>query len=168
MTDPVLQPGAPLPPRKMNPWLKWTLVGCGGLLLLVLIAALVAGLWWRQNSGPIRAGMEAATDSGRAYAANVDQAACVAEGRQRAEENGGIRQAVVNRLFVSACLEEAAPSPGLCDAVPSSSGIVESTRWQRRECGDNQGCIVALQALQEFCEGGGRVDADGAGDDPGP
>jgi hypothetical protein len=159
MTEPVLQPGAP-PPRKSNPWLKWTIIGCGGLLLLVVIAVMVAGLWWKQNSGSIMAGMEAVADSGRAYAANVDQAACVAEGRQRAAESGGLRRAVANRLFVSACLEAAAPSPGLCDAVPPAGRIMDSGRWQRQECGDDQGCIVALQALQEFCDGDGGADAD--------
>jgi hypothetical protein len=39
--------------------------------------------------------------------------------------------------------------------------VMETARWQREECGDNQPCMQALNALQEFCTRGGEEDVPG-------
>jgi hypothetical protein len=151
----VESPG-PAPRRQSRTWMKWTAIGCGGVLLLVAVAALALRHWWSQNEEAMRAEARVAADSGAAYAAAADQAGCVAEGMRRAEGGGGLRRSVANTLWVRGCLENAAPTAGLCAEVPPRRRVMETARWQREECGDNQPCIAVLQAVQEFCYPDGR------------
>jgi hypothetical protein len=148
---------APAERRQSPAWMKWTAIGCGAILLLVAVAALALRAWWSQNRDELTGEMRAAADSGAAFAISTDQAGCIAEGRRRAEGGGGLRQSVANRLWVSGCLERAEVTAGLCTDVPPTRRVMESARWQREECGDNQPCITVLQAVQEFCSREGAL-----------
>jgi hypothetical protein len=154
----MVENSAPAPRRQSRTWMKWTAVGCGGVLLLVAVAALALRHRWSQNEEALQAEMRVSADSGAAYAAATDQVGCVAEGMRRAEEGGGMRRSVANSLWVRGCLESAAPTAGLCAEVPPRRRVMETARWQREECGDNQPCVAVLQEVQEFCYAGGRGD----------
>lgn len=97
--------------------------------------------------------------AGRAHGATTDQEGCVREGLAQQLACGELEvmcQAMA-ALWGTACMESATPIAGFCDGVPTTSEILESSRWRIEQC-DAQGhsgntqCAQFFSAVQEHCE----------------
>jgi hypothetical protein len=136
----------------MAPWLKYSLIGCGGFLLLAVLG--VGGLlWWvSRNADAIGAGMEAVAGEGEAAGAGTDQAGCV----EKALAYGGgsdVRALLRVGPFADACLRACSPTPGFCDGVPAPTEFRRILSWQREQCrgSKNPRCQTVMQAKMQAC-----------------
>jgi hypothetical protein len=136
----------------MAPWLKYSLIGCGGFLLLGILA--IGGVWWwvARNADAIGAGMEAVASEGEAAGAGTDQAGCV----EKALAYGGgsdVRALLRVGPFTDACLRACRPTPGFCDGVPAPTEFRRLLAWQREQCrgSKNPRCQTVMQAKMQAC-----------------
>lgn len=150
---PNFPPPPPPSPRSpgMAPWLKYSLIGCGGFLLLGILA--VGGVWWwvARNADAIGAGMEAVASEGEAAGAGTDQAGCV----EKALAYGGTDMRALLRVgpFAEGCLRACRPTPGFCDGVPAPTEFRRLITWQREQCrgSSNPRCQTVMQAKMQAC-----------------
>ncbi|HEU4456042.1 MAG TPA: hypothetical protein VFR81_23450 [Longimicrobium sp.] len=148
------QPHVPPPPPRssgMAPWLKYSLIGCGGF---VLLAALALGgvIWWAsRNADRIGAGPEAVAAEGEAAGRGTDEAGCV----EKALAYGGGSVAAILRVgaFADACLRACRPTPGFCDGVPQPTEFRRLISWQREQCRNsrNPACQTVMQSKMQAC-----------------
>ncbi len=146
-------PPPPSPPRSsgMAPWLKYSLIGCGGFLLLGILA--VGGLmWWvSRNSERINAGAEAVAAEGERAGSGTDQAGCVE--KALAYSGSGVSGILRVGPFAAACLRACRPTPGFCDGVPAPTEFRRLITWQREQCrgSTNPACQTVMQAKMQAC-----------------
>lgn len=92
----------------------------------------------------------------RAFAEGGSGGACVDEALLRTDECDGLMCQVKVQEFLGVCLAEADPSPGFCEAVPSSSGVMASARWAVEQCTDRgspeRACTRVFRTVQNFCD----------------
>jgi len=146
----------------MAPWLKYSLIGCGGFLLLAVLG--VGGLFWwvSRNADAIGAGMEAVVSEGEAAGAGTDEAGCM----EKALAYGGSDMRALLRVgpFAEACLRSCRSTPGFCDGVPAPNEFRRLIAWQREQCrgSKNPRCQTVMQAKMQACwsrSGGMRGDS---------
>lgn len=165
--DPAPTPPPPSAPPKKKKKKKKDSSGClkalaiaaAVLLLLVLIVGFLAYRWWSANKDEIANSTREAVVAGAAAAEGRDEEACVALARERAAGAEGVFEAAGSGMFLRACLENAAESPGLCEGVPASGEFRASIQWVRERCaaegpGNAASCSPRMQAVQEFCQAG--------------
>ena len=146
-------PPPPRPPRSsgMPPWAKYALIGCGGFLLLAILA--VGGMFWwvSRNADQIGAGMEAVRSEGEAAGRGTDQAGCV----EKALAYGGTGVTALLRVgpFADACFRACRPTPGFCDGVPEPTEFRRLLAWQGEQCrgSKNPRCQTVMQAKMQAC-----------------
>ncbi len=135
--------------------LKIFLIVVGTVVLLV--ALLIGGFaWWLTSHGEE---LKVMGDQVKAEAAEFGQGrngeACLAEGLRRLDACDDMMCGVKTRVFLTACLEAAEPSPDLCKGVPSSGSFVDSVEWLRHRCAevplDSNDCQGFFGELQDFC-----------------
>jgi hypothetical protein len=141
----------------MPAWAKVLLAfGCG---LVLLIAAIGVGgyLYVNRHKDEWFAAGKKARDEGQTFAAGRNGSDCVDESLRRVRECSGIACEVRVRAFLDGCLDAAAESPQLCEAVPPRGEIVRTVRWSLDECArrglpNSQPCSRVLQDLQKYCQ----------------
>lgn len=148
-----LPPPPPSPPRGRG-CLKFALIGCGGLIVLAIIAVVGMGIWWKRNGGDLQESAMAATRDGARFGLVRDEAACFEEGRRRAAESSTFQGTFTVGAFVRACMEYSRPTPGFCNDVPPSTSLGRSAAWQAQRCGDDMVCRNVSQVQQTYCTEG--------------
>jgi hypothetical protein len=160
MTDPTppIDPQAtpvPLPPPppsrvRAGGCLKVVLIGIGVLVLLAVIFAVAAGIWFRRNQGQFQAGAL----EGARFGMVRDEAACFDEGKRRAAEITDMAGAFRVGPFVRACLEYSRQTEGFCENVPPGRSVGETAVWQQHRCGEDGVCKNVLTVVQSYCTDG--------------
>lgn len=139
---------------------KVTIIAIAAVVLLIG-GAVFAGVWWLRSHGGMEGlaqEMDDAMGEGRSYArAGHPQAECLAGGIEALGDCWGISCVTRGQLWVRGCLDAAAPSPGLCDEVPSPLRVMQVASWQMDTCNGlgkqgNQTCVQVAAALPQWCE----------------
>lgn len=150
-------------PRKPTSALKIVLIVLAAVVGLGLLGVLVCVgsgyLWVQQNAPALREGAEHARSEAQSFAAGHSQADCMEEGLRRHDTCGqgmAISCRTQARIFTDICLDEATPTPGLCDGVPPPMEIMAGAQWAVRYCADHgraqdQQCGNFVRALVEHC-----------------
>ncbi|HKG14871.1 MAG TPA: hypothetical protein VKB12_16210 [Pyrinomonadaceae bacterium] len=146
----------------MPTWLKVVLI-VGGLLLVLLVAAVAGLVYVAQKYGPalVEAGKHS-MDEGRAYGRGTDEEGCVNEAVSRHGRAEGLTTVIHTNLFLRACLDASRPTPHFCDAVPQRTEFMKGARWQLDECkrrglSQESQCGQLFQQVQQYCDQVGRT-----------
>jgi hypothetical protein len=162
----------------MPTWMKVLLV-VGGLLVLLVVMAAVAGFFVVRKYGPglAEAGKQTFTE-GAEYGQRTDNEGCLNEAAARQARVEGFGGMVRNGVFMQACLEASRPTPGFCDGVPRQLEFMKAVTWQQEQCKryglkPEQQCGQLFQGVQRFCDergrrGGADANAGAGGDYPPP
>lgn len=142
--------------------LKWGLIGCGGVIVLLVLLTAGAGFWFRSNRDEFEASGAVAVREGARFGLRADEAGCLAEGERRAAEASGFGGAFSAGGFVRSCLEFSRPTDGFCDNVPPATSIRRSIAWQQERCKGDRGCAAVIGLVQSYCTEGRpkRIAAD--------
>lgn len=143
---------SPLPPAPPSTFggkgcLKFVLIGCGGLLVLAIVAVVAGGVWFNRNKDVLAGGAQ----EGARFGLVRDEAACFQEAQRRAAEATTMAQTVGVGPFLRGCLEYGKPTAGFCDDVPPPTSIGRTAAWQSHRCGDNAYCKTTIQVVQTYC-----------------
>jgi hypothetical protein len=141
----------------MPTWLKVVFI-IGGLFVVLVLGAVVAGVYLLKRYGPevVEAGKQTINEA-QEYGRRTDNEGCLNEAVARHNRSDGFTGMIKTNLFLRACLESSRPSPGFCDSVPRQTEFVKSAQWQLQQCGhynlktENQ-CGQLFQQVQQFCE----------------
>ena len=142
----------------MQTWMKVLLV-LGGLLLVLVVLAVVAGFFVVRRYGPglVEAGKQTFSE-GAEYGQRTDNEGCLNEAAARQARVEGFTDMVRNGIFMQSCLEASRPTPGFCDGVPRQMEFMKAVSWQQQQCRryglkPEQQCGQLFQGVQRFCEG---------------
>lgn len=141
----------------MPTWLKVTLV-IAGLLVMLLVAAVVAGVYVVRRYGPeLVEATKRNVEEGQEYGRRTDNEGCLNEAVARQVRAEGFRDLFKNNLFIRGCLEASRPTPGFCDDVPHRTDFMKAIAWQAQQCQrhgltQQQQCGQLFQQVQQFCE----------------
>lgn len=165
----------------MPTWVK-VLIAIGGLLLVLLVAAVVVGYVVVRKYGP---GFVESTsksfEEGTEYGRKTDHEGCLNEAAARQARVEGMMDMIGNGVFMETCLNASRPTPGFCDGVPRQLEFLKAAAWQQQQCKrfglkPEQQCGQLFQGVQRFCEkragntnaAGGAVVEDGDTPPPPP
>jgi hypothetical protein len=148
--------GSSAPPSsaRSSGCLKFGLIGCGAIIVLVVLLIVGAGIWWNRNKGELMSGGAAAAREGARFGLAHDEAACFEEGQRRATDAADIQETFTVGAFVRGCLEYSRPTPGFCENVPPPNAIRRTIAWQNDRCGTDGVCKNVLQNVQIYCTEG--------------
>jgi hypothetical protein len=138
--------------------LKIFLIVVGAIVLLV--ALLIGGFarWLSSNKDELKAMGDQVKTEATEFGQGRNGEACLAEGLRQLDACDGLMCSVKTRIFLTACLEAAEPSPNLCKGVPSSDSIVDSVKWRLHQCAevhlDTNDCQGLFGEIQDFCHDG--------------
>lgn len=141
----------PAPASRGGGCLKVGLIGCGAIVVLVVLLFVAGGIWWNRNSDELMAGGETAAREGARFGLANDEAACFEEGQRRAADAAGMQETFTVGAFVRGCLEYSRPTPGFCENVPPPTAIRRTIAWQGERCGTDGVCKTVLQSVQVYC-----------------
>lgn len=149
-------PPPPPPPRGkgMGGCLKYGLIGCGGLILLVVLAFAAFTFWISRNQPALEEAEQAAAQEGARFGLQSEESECVEAATARTSEGGVLTAALASEAFVSACLRYARETSGFCENVPSPTAIRRTIEWQRERCAGDPACAQAVTAVQKYCTDG--------------
>ena len=148
---------SPIPPpppsagRPRSGCLRVALIGCGGLILLGILAVVFTGIWWKRNAPDIEAEAGTAAREGARFGITADEARCFQEGVRRANGSTTVAGSFSVGAYARACMEYSRPSPGFCDNVPPVAALRRSLAWQQERCGSDTGCRTVSQVVQQYC-----------------
>jgi len=141
----------------MPTWLKVVLI-IGGLLVVLLIVAVIGGVYLVRRYGPemVEAGKQTISE-GQEYGRRSDNEGCLNEAIDRHNRSDGFTGMIKTNLFLRSCLEASRPTPGFCDSVPRQTEFLKSAQWQMAQCGrynltTEKQCGQLFQQVQQFCE----------------
>lgn len=133
-----------------------------GLLVLAVVAAVVG--WWNRDAWLAsfneeqQAQTTAFKQQGRAFATGgADQQTCLDEALSRFDGCLGYACTVNHGVFLKACLNEAAPTPGFCDGVPEfrDKPTEDDKSWAKHACWNRdirgEGCRLLMRQQSYFC-----------------
>ena len=140
----------------MATWVKALLIV--GLVLALLCAGAVGlGVYlWRQHGRGFMESSERKHREGREYGERTDNQGCVDESVTRHRRAEGLGELIQVNIFLRACLDASAPSPGFCDGVPLQIEFIKSAQWTQGECqrhglAQEQQCGQLFSQVQQFC-----------------
>lgn len=142
------------PKKKLATW-KIVVGVVGALVGLLILLVVGIGVFFTMNQDKLKeAGLRAKAE-GAAFGANNTQKACIDKAVSKVDTSGFMEE-VVNRLFLSECLNKAQPTADLCTGVPQESSILETASWRVQFCAasgkeGNQACARVLEAVQDHC-----------------
>ena len=141
----------------MPTWLKVVLI-IGGLIVVLLIVTVFAGVYFVRKYGPemVEAGKQTIAE-GQEYGRRSDNEGCLNEAIARHNRSDGFTGMIKTNIFLRSCLESSRPTPGFCDTVPRQSEFLKSAQWQLEQCGrynlkTEKQCGQLFQQVQQFCE----------------
>lgn len=140
----------------MPTWLKVLLGIVAFGFALVAVGIFLAYRWFQDNAPELRQKAQSVAAEGEQFARGRDANACVDEALARLDRSGGFMDQVALQLFLTSCLQHAAPSPELCTNVPAPTEIRKTMQWSVAECArrgrpNSQRCGQLLGAIQEHC-----------------
>jgi hypothetical protein len=135
----------------MPAWAKYTLIGCGTLLVLGVIEVGLTVWWLSRNAERIAAGMDAVVEEGRRAGSGTDEQGCM--GLAMEYGGGGIRGMVKVTGFLDGCLRAARETPGFCEGVPQPDEFRRSVGWSGSQCrgSNNPRCTTVMQGKLQYC-----------------
>ena len=141
----------------MPTWMKVLFI-VGGLLVVLIVGAVVAGYFVVRRYGPglVEAGKQTFAE-GAEYGKRTDNEGCLNEAAARQSHVQGMTDMIRNGVFMQACLEASRPTPGFCDGVPRQTEFMKAIGWQAQQCKrfglkPEQQCSQLFQGVQRFCE----------------
>ncbi len=140
----------------MPTWLKVLLGIVAFVFALVAVGIFFAYRWFQSNAPELRQKVESVAAEGEQFAKGRDANACVDEALARADRAGGFMDQVTLQMFLTSCLQHAAPSPELCANVPAPGELRKTMSWSAAECArrgrpNSQACGQLLGAIQQHC-----------------
>jgi hypothetical protein len=128
----------------------------GVLLLACVVGVSVLARYGKKTFNEFAQETRRQTVEARAWAQGHAQGECVDEGLARVQRCSGFQCQVGVQTFTTACLDVAAPTPGLCDGVPHPQDYMSSSLWRNGRCGAQSQaaatrCHNLLSALQNHC-----------------
>lgn len=144
--------------KKKTRWWVVLLVAFGVIALIGILGVVGVVWWFSANKDRLLAAGKEGTAEAATYAASHDQSACVDEGLRRVAMCDGIMCEAKEKIFTTACVQNATPSTGFCDNVPPANAIMEVARWsvdeceRRRQSARDQRCHRLVQAVPAACE----------------
>jgi hypothetical protein len=151
------RPIPPPPPnsgRSRSGCLRVALIGCGGLIVLGILAVAFTTIWWKRNSGDIEAEAIVAAREGARYGVSNDEAACFEQAKQRAAGSLSVAGSFSVGAYMRSCLEFSRQTPAFCDDVPPQKALRRTVEWQAARCGDDADCRNVTQVVQQYCTSG--------------
>ncbi|HYR11629.1 MAG TPA: hypothetical protein VEQ60_27850 [Longimicrobium sp.] len=151
---------SPIPPpppsaeRSRSGCLRVALLGCGGVILLGILAVVFTGIWWKRNRGDIEAEAIVAAREGARYGVSNDEAACFEQAKQRAGGSLTVAGSFSVGAYMRSCLEFSRQTPAFCDDVPPQAALRRTIEWQAARCGDDTDCRNVAQVVQQYCTTG--------------
>ena len=126
--------------------------------VLVVIGILLIGvgwyLWSRYGEDLVERG-KAIRIEGQEFGSTTDESGCVEVALNDYSKKAGFSGAVAASLLLNGCLENASPTEGFCDGVPSEDEIGASARWRVERCTEagfsDQSCPNLFSAVQKHC-----------------
>jgi hypothetical protein len=134
--------------------LKFGLIGCGALLVLVVVAIIGAVIWFQRNEGSLGEAAAAATRAGARIGLTMEEEGCLEVGASRASGSGRFADGISSGAFLRGCLEFSAPTPGFCEDVPPPTAIRRTVAWQQERCAGDAGCQGVIGVVQTYCTEG--------------
>jgi hypothetical protein len=160
MSDPQTPSSFPLPPAPPPSagavgCLRYALFGGGGVLALMIVAALVLGSRGSRGGEALGFATSETVRQGARFGLRTDEAGCLAEAERQAAEAPGVMEGQRTREFLRSCLEYSYPTDGFCEDVPGPEELRRTTQWQEERC-DGQGaeCAQRMSVVQTFCAPG--------------
>ena len=141
----------------MPGWAK-ALIIVGVLLVLLVVGAIGAGLyWWSNNKDALMARGKALIEEGEEAGRRTDNQGCVDKAITRYKAEPGFTNGISTGIFMDSCLRVSSPTPGFCDDVPVETQFMKSGQWQLAQCervglGSDQFCRQLFQGVQRFCD----------------
>lgn len=157
---PPIVPGPVVPGSGKKGCLKAAGIGCGVLLLLVILFFVGVTIFFNRNKEVMVQGAE----QGAQFGSGTDEAGCVAEGKRRAGAATGIKDQMVVGSFTRVCLEHARSTAGFCTGVPAPTSIGATKVWREKQCGNDVTCPGVISVVQTYCVSGApkRLERTGA------
>jgi hypothetical protein len=134
--------------------LKAAGIGCGALVVLVVLAMVGSFFWLNGNKEEFSAGMEKGVAEGRRFGPAADEAGCETEAKRRVGEGSSLGGQMEIGAFFRACLETSRETPGYCADVPPPTAIRRSVTWQTARCSGDVNCIKVVPVMQTYCTEG--------------
>jgi hypothetical protein len=146
-----LPPPPARPPRSGKGCLHAGLLGCGGLVILGIVAFVVIGFWFKRNAPDIELRAGEAAREGARYGITADETGCFAEAVRRANASTTVAGSFTVGAYARACMEYSRQSPGFCDNVPPPTALRRALAWHQERCGTDTGCRTVGQVVQQYC-----------------
>jgi hypothetical protein len=148
--------------EKKSPWRTVLIVfGIGAALAACTVGGclLFGYSWFQENLPAMREAGERGQSSAREFAATHTQAECIDEGFVHHDACGTGMEIMCRaeaRVFLTECLRQATPTPGICDGVPPRTEIMATANWAVAYCRDHghahdQQCGNFVAGITEYC-----------------
>ncbi len=144
------------------------------IVILLGLTVVLAGVGWylySKHLGPLIQEGRAQRVQGAEFGESADAQECLLKTFEIYAEGPGVKQGMVCRGFLDACLSKSSPAPGFCEGVPTKNEIVASAKWRLSVCGraghGDESCHMLLEPVQEYCDGVGAGAYDRGGADDG-
>ncbi|HEX8320809.1 hypothetical protein [Longimicrobium sp.] len=134
--------------------LKIAGIGCGALVVLVILGVVASFFWLNGNKEELSAGVDKGKAEGQRFGPGTDEAGCETEAKRRAGEARSFGGQMEIGAFFRACLESSRESPGYCDNVPPPTAIRRSVTWQTARCSGDTNCGLVVPVIQTYCTDG--------------
>ncbi|HEY0035237.1 MAG TPA: hypothetical protein VGB66_01050 [Longimicrobium sp.] len=134
--------------------LKIAGIGCGALVVLVVLGMVASFFWLNGNRDELSAGVDKGKAEGQRFGPGTDEAGCETEAKRRAGEARSFGGKMEIGAFFRACLESSRESPGYCDNVPPPTAIRRSVTWQTARCSGDSNCALVVPVIQTYCTDG--------------
>ncbi|MBP6820148.1 MAG: hypothetical protein KA368_01320 [Acidobacteria bacterium] len=103
-----------------------------GLMLVLMLGVGACFYFVSQIAGDVKEDQKAAERFGE----TADEEACLKETLARSKDKSGISAVASNAIFLGTCLQKSKPTPGFCDAIPTSDDKEATKAWVKTKCKD--------------------------------
>jgi hypothetical protein len=134
--------------------LKAAGIGCGALVVLVVLAMVGSFFWLNGNKEEFSAGVSKGKAEGQRFGPATDEAGCETEAKRRAGEARSFGGQMEIGAFFRACLESSRETPGYCADVPPPTAIRRSVTWQTARCSGDVNCGKVVPIILTYCAEG--------------
>jgi hypothetical protein len=128
------------------------------LMVLLVIGAIGAGIWWwSRNKDTLIARGKAVVAEGKDAGRKSDNQGCVDQSISRYKKEPGFASSIEASIFMQTCLQNSRPTPGFCDEVPKQTEFTRTAEWRMEQCrrvdlsSDNY-CQHLFTPVQQFCQ----------------